>query len=231
MSDSGAGEKKDNKVIDISERLQAKKSMSPLQKLKVRLDLEQAKVVIPASIMSILIVVTLANSKLLNGEPAIESATLASEGTLIQSRGIASIPSGTSDDEDRLVKEMATRSLGEAAAIGRKPTVLEKFAFEELQGKYAVRVNNGKLTELQLSPGSADPVQFDSAFIERNRSLLPVTYEKSVRVGTEKLDSEVKEIYHLVNQLSMPMAELQVRLSDTHRLLGMRVIQTNVAGK
>lgn len=229
MSDSN--EKKDSKVIDISERLQAKQSTSPLQKLKVRLDLEQAKVAIPASIMSILIVVTLANSKLLSGEPAVESATLASEGTVIQSRGIASVPTGTSDDEDRLVKEMASRSLSEAAAIGRKPSALEQFAFEQLEGKYAVRVNDGKLSELQLSPGSADPIQFDTSFIEKNRSLLPVAYDKSVRVGTERSDTEVKETYHLVNQLSMPMAEIQVRLSETHHLLGMRVIPTNVAGR
>lgn len=229
MSDSN--EKKDSKVIDISERLQAKQSSSPLQKLKVRLDLEQAKVAIPASIMSILVVVTLANSRLLNGEATVESAPLASEGTVIQSRGIASVPTGTSDEEDRLVKEMASRSLTEAAAIGRRPSALEKFAFEQLEGKYAVRVNDGKISELQLSPGSANPIQFDTSFLEKNRSLLPVSYDRSVRVGTETSETEVKETYHLVNQLSMPMAEVQVRLSDTHRLLGMRVVPTNVAGQ
>lgn len=239
MSGSDKSDKKGSnqgsKVIDISERIserqEAQKPTSRLGKLKVRLDLEQAKIAIPASIMSILVVVTLANSKLLTEKPVIESRDLASEGTPVQTRGIASVPTGTSDEEDRLVKDMAQRNLSDAASLGRAPTAIEKFAIEQLEGKYSVRMNAGKLSALELNARSTEPVAFDSKLLEQSRGILPVAFEKSIRVASETTDKEIHETYHLVNSLSMPLAEVQVRLNETHHLLGMKVVPTNVSGQ
>lgn len=220
------------KVVDISERLPNRNPMDKLKSLKVRLDLEQAKVAIPVSLLSILTVVTLANSKLLTNPEVIQSQELASEGTLIKpSRGIASVPTGTSDNEDQLVKEMAGKTLSEISAIGRKPSALEKLTIETLEGKYAVRMDDTqKISEIQISESRQnEAIKFEVNFLESNREWLPVTFEKSIRVQNELSGTGSKQLYHLVNKLSMPVAKVDVSLDSDGRLLSLKVIQTTIA--
>lgn len=236
MESNGRNDGKDGKeprkVIDISERLPNRNPMDKLKSLKVRLDLEQAKVAIPVSLLSILTVVTLANSKLLTSPEVIQSQELASEGTLIKpSRGIASVPTGTSDNEDQLVKEMAGKTLSEISAVGRKPSALEKLTIETLEGKYAVRMDDAqKISEIQISESQAnEAIKFESNFLETNRQWMPVTFDKSVRVQNDLFKSGSKQMYHLVNSLSMPVAKVDVSLDSDGRLLSLKVIPTTVA--
>lgn len=224
------------KVIDLTERIEARKSANgPLEKLKamkVRLDLEQAKIAIPASLLSIVVVVTLANSKLLTAPESIQSCDLASQGEVIApSRGIASIPSGTSQNEDELVKTMSNKTLAEITAVGRKPSALEKLSLETLEGKYAVRMNDAqKISEIEISATQvSNPVAFDAKFIESNRSWMPVSYDKSIRVENTTSDSGVRQTYHLVNKFSMPVARIDVSLDTEGRLLAMKVIPTTAS--
>ncbi len=237
MSSNDKKDKKNEsrKVIDLTERIEARKSANgPLEKIKamkVRLDLEQAKIAIPASLLSIVVVVTLANSKLLNAPDAVQTRELASQGVSGQSRGIASIQSGTSQNEDELVRAMSTKTLAEIAAVGRKPSALEKLSLETLEGKYAVRMNESqKISEIEISATQiANPVAFDSKFIESNRAWMPVTYDKSIRVQNTESDSGARQTYHLVNSLSMPVARVDVSLDTEGRLLALKVIPTTVA--
>jgi hypothetical protein len=228
----GKDGKEPRKVIDISERLPNRNPMDKLKSLKVRLDLEQAKVAIPVSLLSILTVVTLANSKLLTSPEVIQSQELASEGTLIKpSRGIASVPTGTSDNEDQMVKEMAGKTLSEISAVGRKPSALEKLTIETLEGKYAVRMDEGqKISEIQISDSQTnEAIKFESNFLETNRQWMPVTFDKSVRVKNDDSFGGSKQIYHLVNNLSMPVAKVDVSLDSDGRLLSLKVIPRTVA--
>ena len=236
MESSGRNDGKDGKeprkVIDISERLPNRNPMDKLKSLKVRLDLEQAKVAIPVSLLSILTVVTLANSKLLTSPEVIQSQELASEGTLIKpSRGIASVPTGTSENEDQLVKEMATKTLSEISAVGRKPSALEKLTIETLEGKYAVRMDEGqKISEIQISDSQTnEAIKFEANFLETNRQWMPVKFDKSVRVKNDDSFGGSKQMYHLVNKLSMPVAKVDVSLDSDGRLLSLKVIPTTVA--
>ncbi len=236
MESNGRNDGKDGKeprkVIDISERLPNRNPMDKLKSLKVRLDLEQAKVAIPVSLLSILTVVTLANSKLLTSPEVIQSQELASEGTLIKpSRGIASVPTGTSDNEDQLVREMAGKTLSEISAVGRKPSALEKLTIETLEGKYAVRMDDAqKISEIQISESQAnEAIKFESNFLETNRQWMPVAFDKSVRVKNDDSTSGSKQMFHLVNSLSMPVAKVDVSLDSDGRLLSLKVIPTTVA--
>lgn len=237
--DSKDDKKNDSrKVIDISDRISARlAAKSPIEKIKsmkVRLDLEQAKIAIPASLLSILVVVTLANSKLLDSPEVVESRELASQGTLIEpSRGIASIPSGTSQGEDELIQAMSQKTLAEIAAVGRKPSALEKLSLETLEGKYAIRMDSSqKISEIEIAQNQVDSaIAFDSKFIENNRSWMPVTFEKSLRVESHDGDSGQKQTFHLVNKLSIPVARVDVNLDTSGRLLAMKVIPTTASEK
>lgn len=237
--DSKDDKKNDSrKVIDISERISARlEAKSPVEKLKaikVRLDLEQAKIAIPASLLSILVVVTLANSKLLDSPAVVESREMASQGTLIApSRGIASIPSGTSQGEDELIQTMAQKTLGEISAVGRKPSALEKLSLETLEGKYAIRMDAGqKISEIEIAQNQVESaIAFDAQFMEKNRSWMPVAFEKSLRVGSLDGDSGQKQTFHLVNSLSIPVARVDVNLDTSGRLLAMKVVPTTASEK
>lgn len=222
------------KVIDISERLPNRNPMDKLKSLKVRLDLEQAKVAIPVSLLSILTVVTLANSKLLHDPEVIQSRELASSGTsemVRPSRGIASVPSENSVNEEQLIKQMAGKTLGEISSIGRKPSALEKFTIETLEGKYAVRMDDmQKVSEIQIADAEQQtPIAFSPSFLENNREWMPVSFEKSIRVKSDQTEAGSQQSYHLVNGFSIPVAKVDVQLDREGRLLALKVVPTSAA--
>ncbi len=234
--DSKNDKKVPRKVIDISERISARAaSKNPIEKLKaikVRLDLEQAKIAIPASLLSIVVVVTLANSKLLNAPEIVQSREIASVGTVIEpSRGIASVPTGTSQSEDTLVKEMSNKALSQISSVGRSPSALEKLSLETLEGKYAIRMDEAqKISEIEISENQVtSPVAFDSKFIEQNRAWMPVSFEKSVRIQRSQNGEGGRQTFHLVNGFSIPVARVDVRLDGSGHLLGMKVVPTTAS--
>lgn len=233
----------EGKVIDLSERL-SKSSMgsaanSKFKDLKVRLDIEQAKVLVTTSLISVLFLVTLANNSLLSA-PVAESvggqgmiATYSGRGPASE-RNPAAVPTGTSEWEDEMVARMAKLELHEVDRVGRRPSSLDRLTFEFLEGKYAVRLENGKIRELEFSDpshtGDRPKYVTDRArFIEENRDLLPVQFAKSVRLDATKAGSEVVESYNLLNQADVPVAKVQFHLDSAGRLLAMKIIRSRVA--
>lgn len=214
-------------VIDMTERIQAPDAMERLRHLKVRFDIERAKVALSTSLLSIVVLVTLANNDLMSStqvEPVNQGG-----------RGIASVSTGTSDAEDEFVRALARRDLQSEDAIGRKPSSLETLAFETLEGKYSVRLENGKLAELEFTEtttGDDSPKHIDdfAKFFDKNRELLPVAYDKPVRINHAAADGgEVKETYQLINEISRPVANVEVRKDAAGRLLSMRFVPMQVA--
>ena len=126
---------------------------------------------------------------------------------------------------------MSNKTLAEISAVGRKPSALEKLSLETLEGKYAIRMDEGqKISEIEISAAQvANPVRFDAKFIESNRSWMPVNFDKSIRVQNTQSDSGARQTYHLVNALSMPVARIDVSLDTEGRLLAMKVIPTTAA--
>lgn len=222
--------KKDN-VIDMTERIKEPNYKEYLKSLKVRFDLEHTKVALSTSLLSIVVLVTLANNNLMTTsiEPKEEPMRI--------SRGIASV-SGESatfastqsfagTENPQLLKELAKRDLSPNASVGRKPSALEKLAFEVLEGKYAVRLRDGIIDEIELAEGGvtdAKEIQSLQAFINGQRDLLP-RYDRLVKVGSEREGMNQIETYQLVNEVSIPVAKVEVRLGDSGRLMGMRVAQ------
>jgi len=217
---------KDNKdnVIDMTERMQEPDARERVKHLKVRFDLERAKVGLSASILSIVVLVTLANAKMLRDDSNKEQAAA-------QSRAIASVPTGTSDGEDSLVRELARKDLSHSASVGKQPTAIEKLAFGYLEGHYSIGLDNGKLTSLEKSGDEAKQIEDVQAFLEANRDVLPVSFDKPIKVGKETNGDVITESWQLVNSVSRPMANVMVRLDQGGHLIGLRVSMMQLASK
>ena len=219
---------KDN-VIDMTERIQEPDARERLKNLKVRFDLEHAKIALSTSLLSVVVLVTLANRNIMSNTEPVEIVK--------QARGIASVPTGTSDVEDILVRELAKKDL-HASGIGRKPSSIEALAFGQLEGKYAVRLENGKISELEFSDVTSQGdrpkhIEDRAGFLDSHRDLLPVAYDKSIKIDSEVAAQagETTEVYQLVNSVSRPVASVEFRLDSAGRMLSMRVAQLKIAAK
>lgn len=231
------------KVIDLEQKRSEKASLNQteddarLTHLKLKLDLERARLAIPASILSIVVVVSVMNSRLLSETEPTQSSQLASTSDVLEEivptqsgtvlRGVASIPTGTSKKEDDLVNRLAEElKSGQIQAVGRKPTDLEKLALETLGGNYKLAVDpkSQKLISIEvLKVGSA--IAFDQNLFLTHASVFPVAFDKAIRVNQQNLPEEkgTQETYQLVNSLSRPLAEVQIDRDEDGRLIRMRV--------
>jgi hypothetical protein len=220
-----AKQKKDN-VIDLTERLETPDARERLKNLKVRFDLEHAKIALSTSLLSVVVLVTLANRNLMNN---------AVPQDMKQTRGIASVSTGTSEVEDSLVRTLAKHEL-EMSSMGRQPSSIESLAFGQLEGKYAVRMANGKLAELEFSDVTSQgdrPKHIDNRgeFLDSHRDILPVAYDKSIKIESLAQGETTLETYQLVNEVSRPVARVEFKLDAAGRMLSMRVAQLTVAAK
>lgn len=221
--------KKQNKdnVIELASRAQQSDTIDRMKSLKSRFDMEHARVALSASLLSIVVLVTLANKNLMSddGAPSVKSG-----------RGIASVPTGTSDAEDHLVRTLSQKELS-ADSLGRKPSSLESLAFGTLEGKYAVRLENGKLSELEFSDPASQELEGDrpkhiqnrAEFLETNRELMPVAFDKPVWIERAPSQDSVTEIYQLVNEVSRPVATVEFKLDNAGRMLSMKVASDHTA--
>lgn len=216
-------------VIDMTERIPETDDRASLRHLKVRFDLEHAKIAVSTSLLSIVILVTLANNNLMTSiSPSAEEAVPTSYG----GRSIASVPGGSqvaapaAASDAKLVKELASRVLSPAASLGQKPSALERLAFGFFEGKYAVRLHAGKIREVEFAsennPADAKRIENLVSFIESQRDLFP-EHARSVKVGDNHEGSDHVKTFELVNEVSVPVAKVEFRVDDENRLLGLRV--------
>lgn len=228
MKKQNKGITKDN-VIDMTTRAQEPETIERMKSLKTRFDLEHAKLALSTSLLSIVVLVTLANKNLMSSDAGAEPVRAG--------RAIASVPTGTSDAEDSLVRVLAKRDLG-AHAVGRRPSSLESLAFGTLEGKYAVRLNHDKkLAELEFSSNVGSDSESDrpkhiqnrAEFIDQNHELMPVAFDKAVWIEREPSGDSVTEIYQLVNEVSRPVATVEFKLDKSGRMLSMKVAALQLA--
>ncbi len=214
-------------VIDMTERIQEPDAKARLKNLKVRFDLEHAKLALSTSLLSVVVLVTLANRGLMNSAAPVEVVRGA--------RAIASVSTGTSNAEDILVRELAKHDLNQVS-MGRQPSSIESLAFGQLEGKYAVRLEDGKLAELEFSDVTSQgdrPKHIDDrgVFLDSHRDILPVAYDKSIRIDSQSSHGTTTEIYQLVNEVSRPVANVEFHLDSAGRMLSMRVAELKIASK
>lgn len=237
------------KIIDMTDRIHTPDFRERLRNLKVRLDLEHAKVAVSTSLLSVVVLVTLANNNLMTSIAPVSSVLNEQSSSSHNANGgrgiasIASVPGGgysnaTITENPELVRQLAQRDLSETASVGQKPSSLERLAFGFLEGKYAVRLQDGLIREIEFAPetktleakNEAKKIENLNAFIDGQRDLLPA-YSHSVKLGLGHEGSETVETFQLVNAVSMPVAKVQFRVDIEGRFLGMRVSMTQIASK
>lgn len=224
-------------VIDMIERIPETDPRASFRNLKVRFDLEHAKIAVSTSLLSIVILVTLANNNLMTSiTPTTDEAVPTSFG----GRSIASVPGGSqiaapsAASDTKLVKELANRVLSPTASLGQKPSALERLAFGYFEGKYAVRLQSGKIREIEFAtennPSDAKRIDNLTSFIESQRDLLP-EFARSVKVGDGREGNDQIKTFELVNEVSIPVAKVEFRVDEESRLLGLRVTSSGAVVK
>ena len=248
---------KNGTVINLEERVEqpmsSHVSSSRLGNLRTRFEMQNAKLAVSTTLLSIVVIVTVANHSLLGrqsqGHESRDMASLitpenansmitTSEGG---NRAIASIPTGTSEAEDSIVEKLAKKELSARSSFGHEPTELQKLTIGFLEGHYAVQLTNGKLRELQFSDtllsdaSDSGPipkhVENLAAFIESNRNLLPVNFSKTIKLSERNEGDQVMQTFELVNQMSMPVARVEFVTDTSGGLLAMAVDQSQSVSK
>ena len=186
--------------------------------LRSRFDLERAKFTIATSLVSLVALVTLANNSIWRGPSVADSAT--------NQRVIASISAtGVSDSERGLAQRMAAEGLADGASVGRKATTLDQLALGFLEGKYSLSLHAGKLHGVEFNEAASStelPKFVDRVnFIEQNRALLPVTFD---RVSKGQSRAPGLETYELLRDgAKAPLGTVEFRMDDGGRMISMKV--------
>lgn len=189
-------------------------------------DLERKKIMISASLVSIVFAATLFNSTLFsNSTPSYEMAS--SSGS--NSRGIASVSTKRIVDwENDLAKVLSKKSVRSIASIGRAPSSQDRLMYGRLGGKYLIRYQQGKLHEIvfQKQPEQVknDPsyITNPKAFLNEYKDLLPVEFSDAVPKGDLKIGQEF-QVYSL-KESGKSLAEVKFAFDRFGRLLEMKVV-------
>jgi hypothetical protein len=198
-----------------------------LKGVKLRLDLEHTKILISTSLLSIVILVTMANHSL----STTNVTSNVEEGGM---RGVASVQTGTSNWEDQVAHQLAERPVRDTSHLGRKPSDLEKFTFGELGGKYSTRLDNGKILEVSYANGTSEndhPVFINdrAGFLKEHRGLLPVNFDKLSQAETSHEKGKFTESYTLLSKDNQSMAKIEFQLDPTGRMISMKVVDLKQA--
>ena len=222
-------------VLDLNEKLEAKKPVIELGNSGKTLTLDQIKLAVTGSILSIVVLVCLANNVLL--QPLSGRLQLASESASIDgpSRGIASVATGTSEREDELVRMVASHELSERAIIGRRPSGIESLTFGLLEGKYAVRLESGKIREIQISPSdegaeySVLPKHIDLvSLLQKNKGLFVVDFS---RAEVASASDETSRVLNLIGANGGRVGRVVATLDGEGGLLSLRVQALSLAAR
>lgn len=184
-------------------------------------DLENKKMMVSASLLSFLFLVSIVNSTMISSSK---------QAVVIDGRGIASVESvnglsRNTDWEHHLADELAGKPYQRGlASIARKPTAEDDLLMGLLQGKYSVKFNNGKLKEIQFSNSPDIEPRFvqQDQFFKKYKEMMP-DYETTQKVSVEKKGGQTLEVYQLIGKNQTPKASVVMTLDSKGRLLTMQV--------
>ncbi len=187
-------------------------------KIKKSLILHEKKFIVSLSILSILAVVGIFN----RGTFSNTQDVAANESN---SRQPANFSLGTTNLEDSMAKELSLKSLDQNSQLGQDPSKVEQLTFGLLEGKYAVRLKDGKLNALEFSPTSDQPKLLPNLekFISENKEILPVYFQSVQRTQNIQLNQENVQKFSLIGAARRQMAEVEFHLDSLGRLISMKI--------
>jgi hypothetical protein len=188
----------------------------------VSFDLEHRKIAIAASLVSILVVVTLANNSL-------DSFRAKS---VDKGRGIANTESPALNPESirwehRLAKDLATNKVHAQAQMGQPPSMLDELRFGVLEGKYAVVIGNGRINKIEfLSDGSRKPKAIQhSEFFNNYKALLGISDIQTQKLSEKVVGNQVEMKYQIRDKDLMTQAEVIITNDAYGRLIKMTIVR------
>lgn len=204
---------------------------------KTRYDLEQRKVLVSASLVSIILAVSFAN-RMMFREAEMISANSRNH-VAHEQRSLASIDGISPMEaihrntpwETSVAQDLAKVDGRKPSSLGRTPTVEEKLRFGFLEGKYMVRFEDGKLQAIEFSGASVEesPKYLNGArsFLEGHRDLMPVDFHGVLLSNKKILPTKVLETYDLVDQ-EKTVGRADFELDVYGRLLTFRVQKSSL---
>ncbi len=126
--------------------------------------------------------------------------------------------------EKNLAQKLSKLSSRDIASVGRVPTYEDRLRFGYLEGKYALRMNDGKLSEIEFSQGPDAPKYLNdrAEFLTTYKDLMPVEFESTKSISREILPKMIHETYQLVSNDKVT-AEVRFELDLYGRLISMKV--------
>ncbi len=180
----------------------------------VSFDLEQRKVLLSASLVSVIAVVSLTNQTLMSrNETPLASRFMASAQHIIK------YDQGQLDWQKKLAKELAARPDRDIASLGHKPSAFEQLRFGFFEGKYAFQLEHGKIKAIDFvdSDFTSDRPKYITdklEFLKQWQDLFWVTFSKIERESSGVENNLVRERYKLITGGSV-VGYVQF-LSDVH---------------
>jgi len=200
-------------------------------KTKISFDLENKKIMISASLASLLFVVMVANTYLMAPNLQAQHSNSLNQG----SRSIASVGSfresnlGNLSWEVELAKNLASTEHKKFIVRGRAPSSEDILRFEILEGKYSTLFKRGKVAELEFINDrqfKAEPTQLLNPrdFIENNKNMFLMNFK---RVDVSKIsyldNGNVLNKYNLLNEKNQVLGQAEMVLDKNQRLISMKI--------
>jgi hypothetical protein len=114
------------------------------------------------------------------------------------------------------------------ASIANKPTDLDQLRFGVLEGKYFIKLEAGKITELEFQESTGAPerpkyIEDKAGFLKTYGPLLAVDYESAQRTRRVVESGNIIEEYTLLGPKSSAVAKVEFKSDENGRLLSMKL--------
>lgn len=129
--------------------------------------------------------------------------------------------------ERKLAGRLGTAVRRELASIGYRPSAEDKLRFEQLEGKYLVRFNKGKVREINFMKDASNDlrpkyVNNRVEFVESNKHLFK-DYTSLVTKKSHESEGKIFETYSLMDQDQQSVATVKFQLDRAGRMISMNV--------
>ena len=182
----------------------------------------EAKWMISASLLVILTLAVGINSTLFS-----QPTTIAGSPQKAMSRSIASVnPLFKVSWEKKAFEVLKNVEERDLASVGQMPSAFDKLAFGALEGKYAIRMVEGRIAEIKFASQVDSKPKFMKdrlEFVEKNLAFFSKDAKIAKKVHQESNDDLVVERFQLSNDSGQDLSVVQVLSDKNNNLISMTV--------
>ena len=193
-----------------------------LRNLKMKEYKERRKMKIVAGIISTVFMVTILNLNLFSDKSSIRENSSKFRG-IASVNGVSPIQKRNTVWEKKLASKLAKMNIRKLASVGVSPTLEEKLRVQELEGKYVLNFEKGKISEISFSDNSESGqtpsfINDPKEFIREYRGLMPSDFSSIIE---DKSNKSVKKYGLYKNKEKV--ADVNFNIDNYGRLINMKV--------